>query len=49
MIGNKHLETAQRLPSGKKNDWGTNPIKHSQRDLYKIPSTLIYEIFNTIS
>jgi hypothetical protein len=49
MIGNKHLETAQRLASGKKNEWGTNPIKHSQRDLFKIPSTLIYEIFNTIS
>ena len=48
MIGNKHKETAQRLPSGKKTQWGEAYIKHSQRDLYKIPSSLIYEIFQSI-
>ena len=44
MIGNKHIETAQRLPSGTKNDWGENFTKHKQTDLYKIPEKLIYDI-----
>ena len=44
MIGNKHIETAQRLPSGTKNDWGENFTKHTQTDLYKIPEPLIYDI-----
>ena len=41
---NKHIETAQRLPSGTKEKWGDNPIIHKQEDLYKIPSSLISEI-----
>ena len=44
MIGNRHIETAQRLPSGTKNDWGENFTKHTQTDLYKIPQPLIYDI-----
>ena len=41
---NKHIETAQRLPSGTKEKWGDNPIIHKQEDLYKIPSELISEV-----
>ena len=41
----RHLETAQRLPSGKKSDWGEGYIKHKQVELYKIPSELISELF----
>ena len=40
-----HLETAQRLPSGKKSDWGEGYIKHKQDELYKIPTDLISDIF----
>ena len=36
-----NIETAQRLPSGTKENWGDNPIIHKQEDLYKIPSELI--------
>ena len=36
----RHLETAQRLPCGKKDSWGEGYIKHNQDDLYKIPSDL---------
>ena len=41
----KHLETAQRLPSGKKSDWGEGFVKHKQEELYKIPTELISELF----
>ena len=41
----KHIETAQRLPSGNKTDWGQGYIKHKQEDLYKIPAELISETF----
>ena len=49
MIGNRHIETAQRLPSGTKNDWGENFTKHTQTDLYKIPEKLIYDIFVVVN
>ena len=32
---NKHIETAQRMPSGRKESWGDNYVKHKQEDLYK--------------
>ena len=48
MDGNRHKATAQRMPSGKKQDWGNQPL-HQQSDLYVIPSDLIYEIFNSIT
>ena len=48
VVDGKHVETAQRMPSGKKSDWGENPTLHKQSDLYKIPSLLIYDIFNSI-
>ena len=43
-FNNKHLETAQRMPSGRKENWGENYVKHKQEDLYKIPAGLICEI-----
>ena len=43
MDSNRHKETAQRMPSGKKPDWGDLPL-FDQSDLYVIPEALIYEI-----
>ena len=40
----KHVETAQRLPSGKRDSWGEGYIKHKQDELYKIPTDLISDI-----
>ena len=40
VVDGKHVETAQRMPSGKKEQWGDNPKFHPQKDLYIIPSTL---------
>ena len=48
MVGNKHKAEAQRMPSGKKQDWGDQPL-FGLSDLYVIPPSLIYEIFNSIS
>ena len=48
MVGNKHKAEAQRMPSGKKKDWGDQPL-FGLSDLYVIPSDLIYEIFNSIT
>ena len=47
MDGNRHKATAQRMPSGKKHDWGDQPL-FDQSDLYIIPEALIYEIFGGI-
>ena len=44
VVNNKHIETAQRAPSGKRENWGENYVKHKQEDLYKIPADLICEI-----
>ena len=44
VVNNKHIETAQRAPSGKRESWGENYVKHKQEDLYKIPAELICEI-----
>ena len=43
MIGNKHIAGAQHSPS-KGKEWHFAP-----KDLYVIPSDLIYEIFNSIT
>lgn len=48
MNGNKHKAIAQRMPSGKKQDWGIQPL-FNQSDLYIIPENLIYEIFSSIT
>ena len=47
MDGNRHKATAQRMPSGEKQDWGDQPL-FDQSDLYIIPEALIYEIFGCI-
>ena len=47
MVGNRHKATAQRMPSGRKQDWGDQPL-FDQSDLYVIPEALIYEIFGGI-
>ena len=47
MDGNRPKSAAQRTPSGKKQDWGDQPL-FDQSDLYVIPEALIYEIFGGI-
>ena len=48
IINNKHKETAQRMPSGKKSDWGDNPTIHTQDDLYRIPPDFVNDLFSSI-
>ena len=48
MVDGKHVETAQRLPPGKKNEWGLSPIIHTVDELYRIPQNLISDIFSVI-
>ena len=48
VVDGKHLETAQRLPCGKKADWGENYIVKKQTDLYRMPQQLIEEIFQQV-
>ncbi len=43
MDGNKHKETAQWMPSGKKQDGGDQPL-FDQSDLYVIPEALILKL-----
>ena len=47
MDGHRDKGSAQRMPSGKKQDWSDQPL-FNQSDLYAMPSSLIYEIFNSI-
>ena len=49
VVNNKHIETAQRMPSKKKADWGDNSVFHSQTDLYKVPEALVEEILNAVN
>ena len=44
MEGNRHKETAQKLPPGKKADWGDR-AHHRTEDLYRVPAELINKIF----
>ena len=46
--GKRHKATAQRLPPGKKSQWGDQPI-HQQQDLYKIPEALVADIIINIT
>ena len=48
MEGNRHKETAQRAPSGKKETWNENYTLFKQNDLYRIPTLLIQEIMNAL-
>ena len=47
MENNRHKETAQRMPSGKKEQWGNQRV-YKQDELYIIPEMLILEIFQSI-
>ena len=47
MVGNRHKETAQRMPSGKKETWGEHR-QFPREELYKIPGGLINEILESI-
>ena len=49
MEGNKHVQTAQRMPSGKKDMWKENQLLFKQSDLYVIPESLIKEIFMSLN
>ena len=49
IVSGKHIETAQRLPSGKRSLWSDNYIIHKQEDLYRIPTRLISDILGYCS
>ena len=49
MDGNRHKETAQRAPSGKKEFWKEGYILFKQRDLYRIPQALVEEIMTAVN
>jgi hypothetical protein len=47
IVDNKHIATAQRGASGKRETWAMQP-KFTQRPLYRVPSLLIEEIMSNI-
>jgi hypothetical protein len=49
MDGNRHKETAQRAPSGKKENWPENHTLFKQKDLYRIPQALVEEIMTAVN
>ena len=46
-MNNKHIEVAQRGPTGKKETW-INQRRHKQKELYIIPEPLVIEIIECI-
>ena len=49
MDGNRHKETAQRAPSGCKENWKENYTLFKQDDLYRIPEALVEEIMTSVN
>ena len=49
MDGNRHKETAQRAPSGKKENWKEGYTLFKQMDLYRIPQALVEEIMTAVN
>ena len=49
MDGNRHKETAQRAPSGRKENWKENYTLFKQRELYRIPEALVEEIMTAVN
>lgn len=49
MEGNRHKETAQRAPSGKKETWKENYTLFKQDELYRIPVKLVEEIMDAVN
>ena len=47
VINNKHIQTAQRMPCGKKSEWGNGRL-YKQSELYIIPELLVIEIIECI-
>ena len=47
MDGDRHKATVQRMPNGKNQVWGDQPL-FDQSDLSAIPEALIYEILSGI-
>ena len=47
MNGNKHIATAQRGASGKRETWASQP-KFTQKQLYRVPAALIKEVLDAI-
>ena len=47
VINNRHIQTAQRMPSGKKSEWIGRTFKQSE--LYIIPEMLVIEIMENIN
>lgn len=47
MDGNKHKETAQRLPNDFKNN--PNAVRHTQDKFYRIPEPLVEEIVTAVN
>ena len=48
IVDNKHIATAQRGPSGKRETWATQP-RFTLHELYRVPSLLVEEIMSNIS
>jgi hypothetical protein len=49
MDGKRHKETAQRAPSGKKENWKENYTLFKQNDLYEVPEPLVEEIMTAVN
>ena len=47
IVNNKHIEVAQRGPTGKKETW-INQRRHKRKELYIIPQPLVIEIIEFI-
>ena len=47
VVNNKHIEIAQRMPCGRKSEWG-NGVIHKQSELYIIPELLVIELMEFI-
>ena len=48
IVDGKHIATAQRMPSGKRDTWGDKP-HFTQEELYVITSSLIHEILASVN
>ena len=46
--GKKHKAVAQRMPSGRREEWGDQPL-HRQSDLYRIPEPLIVDVIRCLT
>ena len=47
MNGNRHMQTAQRMPSGRREDWVGHQF--TREELYRVPVELVKEILESIT